>query len=122
MHQERLKHEEESISRQEHMRRETLKYESKLRLEQEQARIEAQRRADAKNERETHDLIKDRLLLKERERRSTVKELIQQNSVFLKNSTIEFFSSPISIAKFVGFSTALYLSYQFSKQTALLFK
>lgn len=122
MHDDRLRHEEESIQRQEHMRRETLKYESKLRLEQEQARIEAQRRADAKNERETHDLIKERLRIKESERRTTIKEIVLQNSIFFQNSVIEFFSSPISVGKFVAFSTVLWGSYQMSKQSALLFK
>lgn len=91
-------------------------------MEQDQARIEAQRRADAKNERDTHDLIKDRLLLKERERRNTIKDLFVQNSAFMKSNAVEFFSNPMAMGKFVAFATAIWASYQFSKQSALLFK
>mmetsp|Transcript_22484 Transcript_22484/g.18790 ORF Transcript_22484/g.18790 Transcript_22484/m.18790 type:complete len:108 (+) Transcript_22484:326-649(+) len=107
MHDERLQHEESSIQRQEKMRRETINYEAKLRLEQEQARIESQRKADAKNERDINDLIKDRISLKERERRTTMQDLFSQNLTWLRSGMSDFFGSPIAMGRFITFSAVI---------------
>lgn len=122
MHEERLKHEEESISRQEKMRRETINYEAKLRLEQEQARIEAQRKADAKNERDINDLILDRISLKERERRSTMQDLFTQNLTWMRSNVADFFSNPQAMGRFIAFAATLYATFTITKQSALLFR
>lgn len=93
-----------------------------MRLEQEQARIESQRKADAKNERDINDLIKDRISLKERERRTTMQDLFTQNLTWMRTGVTDFFASPLAMGRFIAFSAALYATFQISKQSALLFR
>lgn len=77
MNEENLRKQEESITKQEHMKKATMEYEAELRLKNEMKRIEAELRGRAKVDRENQDIIKDQIRLKAKENRQTVLESIK---------------------------------------------
>lgn len=74
MQEENLKKQEESVAKQEAMRRSTLEHEMELRAKADTKRIEAETAARAKVERENQDLYLEQIRLKAKEHRSTVME------------------------------------------------
>lgn len=74
MQEENLKKQEESVAKQEAMRRSTLEHEMELRAKADTKRIEAETVARAKVERENQDLYLEQIRLKAKEHRSTVME------------------------------------------------
>merc|ERR1719244_2432904 len=70
--EEKLRKQEESVAKQEAMRKATLEHEMELRAKADMKRIEAETAARAKVERENQDLYLEQIRLKAKEHRSTV--------------------------------------------------
>nr|XP_033777813.1 ATPase family AAA domain-containing protein 3 isoform X2 [Geotrypetes seraphini] len=77
LNEENLRKQEESVQKQEAMRRATIEHEMELRHKNEMLRIEAEARARAKVERENADIIREQIRLKAAEHRQTVLESIK---------------------------------------------
>ncbi|XP_040181738.1 ATPase family AAA domain-containing protein 3A [Rana temporaria] len=77
LNDENLRKQEESVQKQEAMRRATVEHEMELRHKNEMLRIEAEARARAKVERENADIIREQIRLKATEHRQTVLESIK---------------------------------------------
>ncbi|XP_025829400.1 ATPase family AAA domain-containing protein 3A homolog [Agrilus planipennis] len=77
MNEENLRRQEESVAKQEAMRKATIEHEMELRNKNEMKRIEAELRAKAKVDRENRDLILEQIRLKAEENRITVLEGIK---------------------------------------------
>ncbi|XP_050412839.2 ATPase family AAA domain-containing protein 3-A isoform X1 [Patella vulgata] len=75
--EENLRRQEESVQKQESMRRGTIEHEAELRHKNEMRRIEAEMSGKAKVDRENQDLIKEQIRLKAAENRQTVLESIK---------------------------------------------
>uniref|UniRef100_A0A6I8SCJ1 ATPase family, AAA domain containing 3A n=1 Tax=Xenopus tropicalis TaxID=8364 RepID=A0A6I8SCJ1_XENTR len=75
--EENLRRQEESVQKQEAMRKATVEHEMELRHKNEMLRIEAEARARAKVERENADIIRENIRLKAAEHRQTVLESIK---------------------------------------------
>uniref|UniRef100_G1QGQ3 ATPase family AAA domain containing 3A n=1 Tax=Nomascus leucogenys TaxID=61853 RepID=G1QGQ3_NOMLE len=75
--EENLRKQEESVQKQEAMRRATVEREMELRHKNEMLRVEAEARARAKAERENADIIREQIRLKAAEHRQTVLESIR---------------------------------------------
>ncbi|XP_075045894.1 ATPase family AAA domain-containing protein 3A [Mixophyes fleayi] len=77
MNEDNLRKQEDSVKKQEAMRRATVEHEMELRHKNEMLRIEAEARARAKVERENADIIREQIRLKAAEHRQTVLESIK---------------------------------------------
>ena len=77
MQEDNLKKQEESVAKQEAMRKATLEHEMELRAKADMKRIEAETKAKAKVERENQDLYLEQIRLKAKEHRGTVLEGIK---------------------------------------------
>jgi ATPase family AAA domain-containing protein 3A/B len=77
MQEENLRKQEESVAKQEAMRKATLEHEMELRAKADMKRIEAETAAKAKIERENQDLYLEQIRLRAKESRSTVMEGIK---------------------------------------------
>nr|ASV50719.1 ATPase family AAA domain-containing protein 3 [Lissorhoptrus oryzophilus] len=77
MNEENLRRQEESVAKQEAMRKATIEHEMDLRHKNEMKRVEAELRAKAKVDRENRDLTLEQIRLKAQENRVTVLESIK---------------------------------------------
>ena len=77
MQEENLKKQEESVAKQEAMRKATLEHEMEMRAKADMKRIEAETLARAKVERENQDLNLEKIRLQAKEHRNTVLEGIK---------------------------------------------
>ncbi|EAW56192.1 ATPase family AAA domain-containing protein 3B isoform X7 [Homo sapiens] len=77
LNEENLRKQEESVQKQEAMRRATVEREMELRHKNEMLRVETEARARAKAERENADIIREQIRLKASEHRQTVLESIR---------------------------------------------
>ena len=77
MQEENLKKQEESVAKQEAMRKATLEHEMEARAKADMKRIEAESKAKAKIERENQDLYLEQIRLKAKEHRGTVLDSIR---------------------------------------------
>lgn len=75
--EENLRRQEESVAKQEQLRRDTLEYELKRRHEVDMKKVEAEMRAKAKIDRENQDLTLEQIRLKAAEDRTTMLESIK---------------------------------------------
>ncbi|XP_013774711.1 ATPase family AAA domain-containing protein 3-A-like [Limulus polyphemus] len=75
--EENLRRQEESVAKQEALRKATLEHEMELRKKNEMARVEAEMKAKAKVDRENQDLYLEQIKLKAAENRTTVLESIK---------------------------------------------
>lgn len=76
INEENLKKQEESVAKQEALRKATIEYEMQLRSKVEQEKVKAKMKAKAEFERENHDLIMEQIRVKAAENRKTVLESI----------------------------------------------
>ncbi|XP_050956601.1 ATPase family AAA domain containing 3 [Labeo rohita] len=77
LNEENLRKQEESVQKQEAMRRATIEHEMELRHKNEMLRVEAESKARARVERENADIIREQIRLKAAEHRQTVLESIR---------------------------------------------
>lgn len=77
MNDENLRRQEESVAKQEAMRKATIEHEMELRHKNEMRKLEAELKAKAKVDRENQDLNLEKIRLKASEHRVTVLESIK---------------------------------------------
>ncbi|XP_051551162.1 ATPase family AAA domain-containing protein 3-like [Myxocyprinus asiaticus] len=77
LNEENLRRQEESVQKQEAMRKATIEHEMELRHKNEMLRVEAESKARARVERENADIIREQIRLKAAEHRQTVLESIR---------------------------------------------
>lgn len=75
--EENLKKQEESVAKQEAMRRKTIEHEAELRHKNEMLKLEAEMKARAKSERENKDIHLEQIRVRAAEQRKTILESIQ---------------------------------------------
>lgn len=80
VNEENLRRQEESVAKQEAIRRATVEHEMELRQKTEMSRVEAEMRAKAKVDRENQDLILEQIRLKAAEKRATILETVKTAS------------------------------------------
>ncbi|KAK4472549.1 hypothetical protein MN116_003791 [Schistosoma mekongi] len=104
---ENLRKQEESVQKQESMRRATIEFESDLRHKNEMKQIEAKIRGEAQVERENRELRLERARVEAREYRQTVLESITTAGSVIGNGVSSFLSEPDKVATVVGSLTLL---------------
>ncbi|XP_076472724.1 ATPase family AAA domain-containing protein 3-like [Babylonia areolata] len=77
MNEDNIRKQEESVKKQEALRRATIEHEAELRHKNEMQRLEAELRGKAKVDRENQDIIREQIKLKAAENRQTVLESIK---------------------------------------------
>ena len=116
MQEENLKKQEDSVAKQEAMRKATLEHEMELRAKADMKRIEAETVARAKVERENQDLNLEKIRLQAKEHRNTVLEGIKtagsvlgagaqaflQGNILKVCPAVKFKMSPTLKLKFTG--------------------
>ncbi|CAH8458218.1 unnamed protein product [Schistosoma intercalatum] len=102
-----LKKQEESVQKQEAMRRATIEFESDLRHKNEMKQIEAKIRGEAEVERQNRDLRLERARVDAREYRQTVLESITTAGSVIGNGISNFLSEPNKMATVIGSLTLL---------------
>ncbi|CAI2724707.1 unnamed protein product [Schistosoma spindalis] len=102
-----LKKQEESVQKQEAMRRATIEFESDLRHKNEMKQIEAKIRGEAEVERQNRDLRLERARVDAREYRQTVLESITTAGSVIGNGVSNFLSKPDKMATVIGSLTLL---------------
>ncbi|CAH8455329.1 unnamed protein product [Schistosoma rodhaini] len=102
-----LKKQEESVQKQEAMRRATIEFESDLRHKNEMKQIEAKIRGEAAVERENRELRLERARVDAREYRQTVLESITTAGSVIGNGISNLLSHPDKMATVIGSLTLL---------------
>ncbi|XP_018648805.1 putative ATPase [Schistosoma mansoni] len=102
-----LKKQEESVQKQEAMRRATIEFESDLRHKNEMKQIEAKIRGEAAVERENRELRLERARVDAREYRQTVLESITTAGSVIGNGISNLLSQPDKMATVIGSLTLL---------------
>ncbi|VDP88232.1 unnamed protein product, partial [Echinostoma caproni] len=102
-----LRKQEESVKKQEAMRRNTIEYEAELRHKNEMKQIEAKLRGEAQVERENRELRLERARLDAREHRQTILESISTAGSVLGSGFNAFISERDKVATVVGSLTLL---------------
>ncbi|XP_065324029.1 ATPase family AAA domain-containing protein 3-B-like isoform X2 [Gordionus sp. m RMFG-2023] len=109
INRENLTRQEESVQKQEALRKATIDYELETKHEKEMARVEAQARAKAKAERENRDLFLERLRVQAQEQRVTTLESIKSVTSILGSGFNSFISDWNKIIAAAGGITLLAL-------------
>ncbi|XP_064384993.1 ATPase family AAA domain-containing protein 3-A-like [Halichondria panicea] len=90
MQEENLRKQEESVQKQEGMRRGTIEYEAELRHKNEMSRVQAEIQGKTKMERENQDLALEQIRLKSSEQRTTVLQSIKAAGTLLGEGVSNF--------------------------------
>ncbi|XP_054717945.1 ATPase family AAA domain-containing protein 3-like [Uloborus diversus] len=114
--EENLRKQEESLAKQEAMRRATLEREMEIRAQSDMKRIEAEMRAKAKVDRENQDLYLEQIRLKAAESRTTVLESIKTAGSILGTGFNAFISDWGKVTATVAGVTMLAFGYYTVKQ------
>ncbi|CAH8831742.1 unnamed protein product [Trichobilharzia szidati] len=104
---ESLRKQEESVQKQEAMRRATIEFESDLRHKNEMKQIEAKIRGEAEVERENREIRLERARVDAREYRQTVLESITTAGSVIGGGISSFLSEPDKVATVIGSLTLL---------------
>lgn len=107
MHEENLRKQEESVKKQEAMRRSTIEHELALKHKYDLEKVEAETHARAKAARENRDINLEQLRASEEERRKTTIEKIKTSGAVLGAGLEEFLNDPKKIVSVVGGLTVL---------------
>lgn len=107
LNEESLRKQEESVLKQESMRKSTIQHEMELRHKNDLLRIEAQSKAQAQVERENADLIREQIRLKAAEHRQTVLESIKTAGVVFGEGFRAFISDGDKVTATVAGLTLL---------------
>ncbi|XP_019852447.1 PREDICTED: ATPase family AAA domain-containing protein 3-like, partial [Amphimedon queenslandica] len=91
--EENLKKQEESVQKQEQMRRSTIEYEANLRHKNEMLRLEAELKGKAKIERENRDLNLEKIRVKAAENRVTVLESVKTAGAIIGDGVSNFITN-----------------------------
>ena len=98
---------EDSLRRQEEIRRKTLEYEAELRQQTEMARVRAETDGRILQERQNHDLVLDNKRVEAKEYRETVLEGIKLAGSTLGKGFVEFVSDKEKLANVAGTLTVV---------------
>lgn len=107
LNEENLRKQEESVLKQESMRKSTIQHEMELRHKNDLLRIEAQSKAQAQVERENADIIREQIRLKAAEHRQTVLESIKTAGVVFGEGFRAFISDGDKVTATVAGLTLL---------------
>ncbi|KAL7060567.1 hypothetical protein AAHC03_09480 [Spirometra sp. Aus1] len=107
MHEETLRKQEESVQKQEQMRRSTIEYEAQLRHKNELKQIEARLRGEAQVERENREIRLERSRVEAREHRETILESIRTAGSVLGAGFDAFLADRQKVITAVGAATLL---------------
>ncbi|CDI98555.1 ATPase family AAA domain containing protein [Echinococcus multilocularis] len=107
MHEETLRKQEESVQKQETMRRQTIEYEANLRHQNELKQIEARLRGEAKIERENRDIRLERSRVEAREYRETILQSIQTAGSVIGAGLNAFLADRFKVVTAVGAAAVL---------------
>ncbi|PAV63701.1 hypothetical protein WR25_07809 [Diploscapter pachys] len=107
LQEDQLRKQEESVKRQEDLRKATIEHELSLKHKYELEKIEAQTKAQAKAARENRDVNLEQLKLHEEELRKTSIEKIRTAGELIGSGLQDFISDPKKITAAVGGLTAL---------------
>lgn len=102
-----FKKQEDSIARQEAMKRKTIEYEMQLKRENQIAKAQAKAKGDILRERENRDLHLEQIRVKAAEQRATIMEAISIAGTTIGNGISSFLSSKEKLTTSAGFITAL---------------
>jgi ATPase family AAA domain-containing protein 3A/B len=109
------KKDEESVAKQEALRRQTLEYENQLRAESDRKRILAREQAKVERLRNTKDLRFEEIKIKETERRQTLKEVWKTNMDILGTGLKGYLGDFKNLASLAGGLTLMFFGFQFAK-------
>ena len=111
---------EDSVSKQEAMRRQTLEYEHQLRTDADKKRILSREQAKIERMRNTRDLRYEEIKIKENERRQTLKEVWSTNLEVLGTGLKGYLGDFSNLASLAGGLTLAFFGFQFAKATGRL--
>jgi ATPase family AAA domain-containing protein 3A/B len=117
MQERNRKKDEESIAKQEQMKRQTVQYKSQMQREANQAKIIAQERAKIERMHQTQDLQLEQIKLKEAERRRTLKELWAMNLEAVGSGMRSYLSDFGNLMTLAGGLTLVFFGFQGAKAT-----
>lgn len=106
---------EQSVARQENLRRQTLEYEHQLRREADAARIREKQIAKIDFMKETRDIRFEEIKIKEDERRNTLKEVWSQNLEAVGGGLRSYLSEFKNLLYLSGGLTVAFFGFQFAK-------
>ncbi|CAG9529831.1 unnamed protein product [Cercopithifilaria johnstoni] len=116
MQAESLKKQEESVRKQEAMRKATIEHELALKHKYDLEKVEAETHARAKAARENRDVNLEQLRTSEKERRKTAIEKIKTSGAVLGAGLQEFFNDPKKMFSAVSTLTALAIGFYGAKR------
>uniref|UniRef100_A0A0N4Z6M7 AAA domain-containing protein n=1 Tax=Parastrongyloides trichosuri TaxID=131310 RepID=A0A0N4Z6M7_PARTI len=114
--EENRRKQEESIAKQEAIRKKTIEHELQLRHKFDLEKIDTEVKARAKAARENRDVNLEQLRANEEERRKTVVEQIKTSGALIGSGLQEFFSDKKKMTAFVGTATALAVGWYAAKR------
>lgn len=117
MQEQNRKKDEDSIAKQELMKRQTVQYKSQMRKEADQAKIIAQERAKTERMHQTQGLELERIKLKETERRATLKEIWAINIEAIGSGMRSYLSDFSNLVTLAGGLTLIFFGFQGAKAT-----
>lgn len=118
-----LKNQEESIKRQEEIRRETIQYEHKLNIERERERLIQKYDLEAHMERKNMDIVEKKIRIKEEEKRKTANELASIGLELLGKGVKDFILDRYMFGKVVfGITFGYVIAYGFKGMFNLSFR
>lgn len=106
---------EESVSRQEQMKRQTIQFEQDLKRQNDGERILAKEQAKIQRLLETRDLRRDEMIVKEQERRKTLREVWASNLSAIGSGTKEYLTNFSNLATLAGGLTLAFFGFQFAR-------
>jgi ATPase family AAA domain-containing protein 3A/B len=116
MQEEALRKQEESVKKQEALRKSTIEHELQLRHKYDLERIEAEVKAKAKAARENRDVNLEQMRASEEERRKTIIEQIKTSGTVIGAGLQEFLTDQKKIVATVGGLTALAVGWYTAKR------
>ena len=110
--EENIRRNEEAIRKQEKMKQATLEYEHQLKLQQDKERLMNKYQIQAELERKNFDLAKEKIHLKESEKRQTARELARISLEIVGKGAREFINDKKLMSKVIfGLTTAYIIGY-----------
>ena len=111
---------EESVAKQEQLRRQTIEYEHQLRVDGDKRKIQTREEAKINRIKNTKDIRHEEIRLKESERRETLKQVWSSNLEVVSKGLGGFFGDFKNLASVAGGLTLAFFGFQFAKAAGRL--
>ena len=111
---------EESVAKQEQLRRQTLEYEHQLKVDGDKRKMLAREEAKINRIKNTKDIRHEEIRLKESERRETLKQVWKTNMEVVGNGLSGFFGDFRNLANVAGGLTLAFFGFHFAKAAGRL--